>query len=128
MSSTKRSPRIIASALGCAAFAIACVSGLAAHNPSNVVLTRALWALAVCYVAGLILGSIGDVIIAQHIALYAKKNPIPEMKPLPQEPLIVAELAEDQPGAGLVPNDAGLSKVPQITQTAQPAPATRKAA
>lgn len=134
MHNSNRSPRIIAAALGCAAFAIACVAGMAAHNPSNVVLSRALWALGICYVAGLALGAMGDIIIAQHIALYAKKNPVPEMKPLPAEPILVAELAEDQSGAHLASREAGVgplsqsSQVSQIAQSAQPAATGRKAA
>lgn len=124
----KRSPRIIAAALGCSAFAIACVSGLAAHNPSNVVLTRALWALVACYFAGLILGTIGEVIVAQHIALYAKKNPVPDVERVPKEPVLIAELAEDQTGAGLPAGASGAAQLSQVTQTAQSAPANRKAA
>jgi len=123
-----RSPKIIAAALGCSAFAIACVSGLAAHNPSNVVLTRALWALIMCYIAGLILGAIGELIVAQHLALYAKKNPVPEIAPLPKEPVLIAEIAEDQSGAVLPSGSSVAAQVPQVTQTAQGAPQNRKAA
>ncbi|MBL8885799.1 MAG: hypothetical protein JNK16_03990 [Phycisphaerales bacterium] len=124
----KRSPRIIAAALGCSAFAIACVSGLAAHNPSNVVLTRALWALVACYIAGLILGTIGEVIVAQHIENYAKKNPVPDVMSPPKEPVLIAELAEDQSGAGLPSGASGAAQLSQVAQASQSAPANRKAA
>lgn len=124
----KRATNVIAAVLGCTAFAIACVVGLAAHNPSNVVLSRALWALVVCYAGGLMLGAIGEVIIAQHMALYAKKNPIPEVKPLPKEPVLLAELAEDQTGAGVPVAGGNARQVSQIAQPAQPAQSERKAA
>jgi len=124
----KRAPNIIAAALGCSAFAIACVSGMAAHNPSNVVLTRALWALVACYVAGLVLGSIGELIIAQHVAIYAKKNPIPDVMSSPKEPVLIAELAEDQSGAALPSTVSKVAQVSQVAQTAQSAPQNRKAA
>jgi len=104
------------------------VSGLAAHNPSNVVLTRALWALVACYVAGLILGTIGEVIVAQHIENYAKKNPVPDVMALPKEPVLIAEIAEDQSGAVLPSGSPVGAQVPQVTQTAQGAPQNRKAA
>lgn len=124
----KRATNVIAAVLGCTAFAIACVGGLAAHNPSNVVLTRALWALVVCYIAGLVLGTIGELIIAQHIALYAKQNPIPEIKPLQKEPVLVAELAEDQIGAGVQLGGMKPGQVAQVAQSAQSAQGERKAA
>lgn len=88
-------------------------------------LTRALWALAGCYIAGLILGMIGEMIVAQHIALYAKKNPIPEVIPLPKEPVLIAELAEDQSVPHVEPSGA---PVAQIAQTAQSTAGNRKAA
>lgn len=111
--------------MGCTAFAIACVSGLAVHNPSNVVLTRALWALFVCYIAGLILGSIGELIIAQHLAIYAKKNPVPDILAIPEVPVLLVDIAEDQ---SLPASASSASRVSQVTQTAQSAPGNRKAA
>ncbi|MBX3389937.1 MAG: hypothetical protein KF691_10845 [Phycisphaeraceae bacterium] len=87
-----------------------------------------MWALVMCYVAGLVLGTVGETIIAQHLALYAKKNPIPEIKPLPKEPVLIAELAEDQAGAGVPIAGSKLNQVSQVAQTAQSVPTVRKAA
>lgn len=124
----KRSPSTIGAVLGFTAFAIACVSGLAAHNPSNVVLSRALGALVICYFTGLVLGMIGEMIVAQHIALHAKKNPIPEVVILPKEPILVAELAEDQSGAALASGSTAGAQIAQVAQTSQSAAQNRKAA
>jgi len=104
------------------------VSGLAAHNPSNVVLSRALWALVACYAVGWILGTIGELIVAQHLGLYAKRNPIPEVIPAPKEPVLIAELAEDQSVPDVASSGAGAAQVSQFAQTAQSAPGNRKAA
>jgi hypothetical protein len=92
------------------------------------VLTRALWALVLCYIGGLILGAIGELIVAQHLAIYAKKNPVPEITALPKEPVLIAEIAEDQSGAALPSSVLGAAQVSQVAQTAQSAPQNRKAA
>ncbi len=101
------------------------MSGVLAHNPSNLILVRSLVALFGCYFVGLVLGVIGEFVIRQHLLIYTKSNPVPDVKPLSQEPVIVAEIAEDQ-SAPLPP--APPVQVSQPAQTAQPAPPERKAA
>lgn len=112
---------MIATSMALTAFAIACIAGLLAHNPSNVILFRSLGAMIACYIVGLILGTIGDYIVRQHIETYRKTNPIPQITPLGKEPILVAELAEDQ-------NVGAPGKATQITQPAQSAQNDRKAA
>lgn len=117
----KTATQMIATFMALTAFAIACVAGLIAHNPSNVVLFRSLGAMLACYFVGLILGTIGDYIVRQHIEGYRKTNPIPQPISLGKEPILVAELAEDQ-------SVGAPGKPTQITQPAQSAQNDRKAA
>ncbi|MFO0860165.1 MAG: hypothetical protein U0570_06375 [Phycisphaerales bacterium] len=123
-----RAPKVIGATLGCSAFAIACIAGLASYNPSTLVLQRALAALFLCYIVGYILGSIGELIVSQHMVEYAKKHPIPDVKPLAPEPILEVELAEDQSGAGVPLISPDGKQVAQVTQPAQTLQTNRKAA
>ncbi len=48
--------RVIAAVIGLAGFTVALVAGVAADNPFEVCVSRAVFALAVCSIVGLVLG------------------------------------------------------------------------
>lgn len=48
--------RVIAAVIGLAGFTVALVAGLAADNPFEVCVSRAILALAACSIVGLVLG------------------------------------------------------------------------
>ncbi|MBY0113891.1 MAG: hypothetical protein K2Y21_13825 [Phycisphaerales bacterium] len=108
-----RIAKVIASSMGLTGFAIACIAGLSAGNPTNMILIRSLVAMILCYLLGSIIGAVGEWVVTQHLADYKAKNPIPEYDP-GKEPIIeVDEVPEE---------------VSQIAQTEQTAASDRKAA
>lgn len=62
------SSKLVAAAMGLAGFAVAVVAGLHAGNPSVTILTNAVLALVVCNFIGVMLGSVGDKVIRDHVA------------------------------------------------------------
>ena len=52
--------RVIAASLGLGAFAVSIIAGMAADNPIDQVLTRALVALVACVVVGSVLGTVAE--------------------------------------------------------------------
>lgn len=59
--------KVIAACCGLAAFAIAMVAGLAADNPGEVVLLRALGSMVVCQILGVALGTIVERVVEDSI-------------------------------------------------------------
>lgn len=72
--------KLAAASLGLAGFAIALVAGLAADNPADVVLGRALVALLLCNLAGWIAGVVAERTVAEGVARYREANPGPDEK------------------------------------------------
>jgi len=68
---------VIASALGLAAFSIAIIAGLAADNPTDVILLRALASMFVCYLIGSVIGLSAERALQEAIDRYAQDNPAP---------------------------------------------------
>jgi|GEM_PF-2660091 len=64
---------------GLAAFAIALMVGLSAGNPVEVILSRSLIALFVCYLIGMTLGAMFDRLAAELGAANERENPTPVM-------------------------------------------------
>ncbi|MBX3386113.1 MAG: hypothetical protein KF768_06055 [Phycisphaeraceae bacterium] len=64
------SSRLIASCCGLGGFATAVISGMAADNPLDDVLTRALVALAACAAVGMVIGIVAERTIAQAVREY----------------------------------------------------------
>jgi putative Mn2+ efflux pump MntP len=62
--------KVIAASVGLCAFAVALVAGLAAQNPLDAILTRALIALVVCQVMGYFLGIVCEHVITDAAAKY----------------------------------------------------------
>ncbi|MCZ6836934.1 MAG: hypothetical protein O7G85_14250 [Planctomycetota bacterium] len=67
--------RVIAGCFGLAAFGIALVTGLASENPATIILTRAIFAMVVCYPIGWIVGLLCQRIIDDHIKAHKQANP-----------------------------------------------------
>jgi len=68
--------KVFAGCMALSAFAIAIIAGLAADNPSDAILSRALIALVVCYPAGWLIGAVAERAIDEHLRAYARDNPI----------------------------------------------------
>ena len=58
--------------LGLLAFCLTIVRGMGAGNPPEVILTRALWAMIIFFLLGLVLGLAGHLAINEHTANRAK--------------------------------------------------------
>ncbi len=59
--------RLAATSCGLAGFAIAIFAGLAADNPADEILSRALMSMFICWAAGAALGFIGERGIDEHV-------------------------------------------------------------
>ena len=69
--------KVIAACAGLAGFAVAIFAGLAADNPADVILSRAVLALFVCYLAGGAVGFVMDHAVREGIEDYKEENPSP---------------------------------------------------
>lgn len=72
--------RVIASIFALAAFAIAIVAGLAAHNATRTILMNAMIVMVVCNVVGLMIGAVFEHAIHDHLRQYRAANEIPELE------------------------------------------------
>lgn len=90
-----RPTKVIASALGLTAFAVATIAGMAVGNPSETVLWHAIISMIICQLVGLAIGSIAERVIYDAIDEYQRRHPIPRV----QQELIVAEPVEEDPEA-----------------------------
>ncbi|MFG0251729.1 MAG: hypothetical protein ACF8NJ_02510 [Phycisphaerales bacterium JB038] len=70
--------RVIAGACGMAAFAVAVISGLWVDNPVASILSRALLSLALCYALGMLVGTICEHAVREHMVRYKAERPVPE--------------------------------------------------
>lgn len=68
--------RIIATSFAFVAFATALLCGMAVSNPMGTVVGRACIAMLVCYLVGLMIGSIGRRAIQEHVDDYKKRYPV----------------------------------------------------
>ncbi len=59
--------------LGLLAFCLTIVRGMGAGNPPELILTRALWAMIIFFVLGMVLGYAGHLAINEHTASRAKQ-------------------------------------------------------
>lgn len=67
--------RTIAACLALTAFAVAVAAGLLAHNPAGLVLGRALIAMVVGKVIGLLIGLVGTRVVEDQLRAYVSSNP-----------------------------------------------------
>lgn len=69
------SGRLVASCCGLGGFATAVVAGMAANNPLDEVLTRALISLFACAAVGMVIGAIAERTITDAIRAYTSVDP-----------------------------------------------------
>ena len=62
------SPRSTAAALGLLGFCVCILGGLWAGNPATLVLSRALWAMAIFSVIGLVTGIASQIVVREYVA------------------------------------------------------------
>jgi len=87
----------MAACMALAAFAVAVLSGLFATNPPQLILTRALIAMLLCYPAGYIIGLVCDRVMTEHLARYQQEHPIPNGSELnPENSANVTNPSEDE--------------------------------
>lgn len=70
--------RIIAGSFALAGFSAAAIAGLAAGNQATPVLLRAVVAMFVCYLIGLVIGTAATHAVSEHLAQYKRENPVPD--------------------------------------------------
>ncbi len=73
--------RIIATALALGAFSVAVLSGIAAGNPADVTLGRALVAMFACQIVGFLVGLAAEHLILEHVSVHRETHPLPEVGP-----------------------------------------------
>lgn len=97
-----RPTKVIAGSLGLTAFSIAIVAGIASRNLSQEILLRALIAMFVCYLVGLVLGMIGERTVEEHVRQYIAARPMPDASHDAQAPPVPSDGGKD--GGKLVPS------------------------
>lgn len=68
--------RIIGACLGLTGFAVAIVAGLAADNPADEILGRALLSMLGCQLAGLAIGCVAERAIEERAASHRALHPV----------------------------------------------------
>lgn len=66
--------RVIAASLGLSAFSIAVVAGLAADNPAETILFRAVISMAACHVVGWCVGLTAERAVTDAVAVYGRER------------------------------------------------------
>jgi hypothetical protein len=87
---------VIGGCIGLCGFAVALLAGLSAGNALDVILSRALVALAGCVVLGLVVGLLGERAVRQHIAesrAASQPRPVSTVEPVAAAPGASAEVA-----------------------------------
>jgi len=69
--------RVIATCFALTSFAAALIVGIMAENPLLTILLRALFTMIVCYMIGLVIGSIAQNAVQKQIEEHKRNNPIP---------------------------------------------------
>lgn len=91
--------RVLASSMALSAFAIACLAGMTSGNEANSTLVRALVSMAICYLAGTLLGMLAEWVVENHLREYKARNPIPQ--PVrPEQPVMEVGEAPEEPARG----------------------------
>jgi NhaP-type Na+/H+ or K+/H+ antiporter len=68
--------KVIAACCGLSAFAVAVLAGLAADNPTEVILGRALVSMIGMQLVGLLIGSIAERTVSEAIERYRAERPV----------------------------------------------------
>lgn len=69
--------KTIAACAALAGFAIAVLAGLAVNNPADVILTRGVTALFVCYAVGGVIGLAMEFAVSEGMRDYKESKPLP---------------------------------------------------
>jgi putative Mn2+ efflux pump MntP len=69
--------KLVATAFALCGFAVAVVAGLAAGNPGTRVLGTALICMLLCQCAGMVVGIVGERVVAEYMASYKRRHPLP---------------------------------------------------
>ncbi len=69
--------KVVGACCGLGAFAIAVVAGIAADNPGEVVIFRALVSMFVCQLLGVGIGAVVERVISDSIAAHKQSSPDP---------------------------------------------------
>jgi hypothetical protein len=69
--------KVVACSAGLGAFAIAVVAGLAADNPADEILSRAIICMAAMYFIGLGLGAVVERAVHERALQHIRDNPLP---------------------------------------------------
>ena len=86
------SSRVVATCFALISFAAAVLVGIQSGNDAANVILRAVAVILVCYFVGLVIGSVANRAIEDHVARYKKTHPIPQT---------VEDLPEQAPETGL---------------------------
>lgn len=78
--------KVIASSMGLAAFVIATVAGLAADNPAENILTRAIVSMFACHVLGFVVGLLAEKAVTDGIVQYVSAGTTDLSKAATREP------------------------------------------
>jgi len=68
--------RLIGACMGLGGFALAIVAGLAADNPTNQILLRAILSMLGCQVVGLAIGAVAEMAIDERSAAHRAAHPM----------------------------------------------------
>jgi len=68
--------RTIGALLGLAGFIVAILAGMAAGNEAGATILRALAALIVCNLIGLVIGAVGERVVQDHVSKHKQANPV----------------------------------------------------
>ena len=98
MSNVENPTRVISGTVALAGFLVAILAGLAAENPADVIIGRALLAMLACNLLGSVVGAITHWIGTQHVERYKRLTPI-ESTDLPQPAPVVGETLEKKRAA-----------------------------
>lgn len=66
--------RVIAASLGLAAFSVALIAGLAADNPAETILMRAMVSMVVCHVLGWCVGLTAERAVTEAVSAYEQER------------------------------------------------------
>lgn len=67
--------KVVSACCGLAAFSIAVIAGLAAENPGDVILFRALLSMVACQAVGMAVGMIIERVVVESVESYKQSKP-----------------------------------------------------
>lgn len=70
--------KLIASCCGLSAFSVATIAGLGVDNAADVILSRAVGCMVVCYLLGIVIGRVAERAVEESLAAYRARRPIGE--------------------------------------------------